>query len=636
MKFSYNWLQTFFDAPLPAPAVIEEKLTFHSSEVEEVEVVGDDTVFDVKVLPDKSAWLMSHRGLARELSVILDLAMKHDPLQGEVILGASLSDVRVVLDAPVCDFYGAAIIDGVKVGPSPDWLRARLEAIGQRSINNIVDATNYVMFELGQPLHAFDSSIFKRDSNGCIEVKVTRAFEGELLTTLSNEELSLTSEDVVITDGVSGAPLALAGVKGGLNSGVTEATTTILLEAAHFDRVATRLASRRHKLPTDAAKRYENGLSRSITPYGLLAGAKLIAEIAGGQVVGYTTAGDSSVVRQPVTVAVTDINRVLGVTITPTEVTQILGRFGYQMDTNGIVFTVTPSHERDDLRIEQDLIEEVGRIYGLTNIKSIPPVNAEVVELNARLYYAEVIRRALTGLGFSEVYTSSFRENDIAHIKNALASDKSYLRSRLQDNLLEVRAKNIPFRDLLGLRAVQVFEIGTVFGVHEEAFHVGLAVQTGTEYKAKVDDTLLATAVAALETALGMAIAPVHTAPGYVEFSLDALLPQLPVPTAYEPAQKSAAILYKPFSAYPSVSRDIAMWVGEGTALETVESTLRAAAGPLLVRLTHLDTFSKEGRTSLAFRLVFQSNEKTLDGSEVDALMGTVYDAVAKAGWEVR
>jgi phenylalanyl-tRNA synthetase beta chain len=146
----------------------------------------------------------------------------------------------------------------------------------------------------------------------------------------------------------------------------------------------------------------------------------------------------------------------------------------------------------------------------------------------------------------------------------------------------------------------------------------------------------LAAAVAALEAALGVAITPVHTAPGYFEFSLDALLPQLPVPTSYEPVQKSATILYKPFSAYPSVSRDIAMWVGEGTALEAVETTLRAAAGPLLVRLTHLDTFTKEGRTSLAFRLVFQSNEKTLDGSEVDALMGAVYDAVAKAGWEVR
>lgn len=636
MRFSYNWLQTYFDAPLPSPVVIEEKLTFHSSEVEEVEVVGDDTVFDLKVLPDKSAWLMSHRGLARELSVILGLPMKHDPLRGEVVLGEPLPEVRVVLDTSVCDFYGAAVIEGVTVGPSPVWLRTRLEAIGQRSINNIVDATNYVMFELGQPLHAFDAHTFTTDTAGVREVRVRAAHADEQLTTLSNEELVLSPQDIVISDGVSGVPLALAGVKGGLNSGVTEGTTTILLEAAHFDRVATRLASRRHKLPTDAAKRYENGLSRSITPYGLMAGAKLIAEIAGGRVVGCTTAGDSSIVRQPVTVALTDINRVLGVTIAPDEVTQIFERFGYVTETDGVVYIVTPPHERDDLLITQDLIEEVGRVFGLAQIESIPPVKADVVELNARLYYAEVIRRTLTSLGFSEVYTSSFRGKDIAHIKNALASDKSYLRSRLMDNLLEVRAKNLPFRDLLGVTAVQVFEIGTVFGATEEAFHVGLAVQTGTEYKAKTDDSLMAAAVAALEAALGIQIAPLHTAPGYVEFSLEAILLQLPTPTSYESYDKPQPVLYQPFSTYPSVSRDVAMWVGEGTQLAAVEQVLRTAAGDLLVRLTHLDTFTKDGRTSLAFRLVFQSHEKTLDGAEVDACMANVYDAVAQAGFEVR
>jgi phenylalanyl-tRNA synthetase beta chain len=636
MRFSHQWLQTFFATPLPATAVIEEKLTFHSSEVEEVVTVGDDTVYDLKVLPDKSAWLLSHRGLAKELSVILDMPLQHDPIQGSVDYGATLTDVRIVLDTPTCDFYGAAIIDGVTVGPSPDWLKSRLEAIGQRSINNIVDATNYIMFELGQPLHAFDANTFTKDTAGAREVRVRAAVADEKLTTLSQEELTLTTDDAVITDGVAGTVLALAGVKGGLHSGVTAVTTTILLEAAHFDRVATRLGAQRHKLPTDAAKRYENGLARSVTPYGLLAGAKLIADIAGGQVVGTVTAGDSTVQREAVSVSVTDINRVLGITITPAEVMNILGRFGYSVTTNGIVCTVVPSHERDDLLLKQDLIEEVGRMYGLSNIVSIPPSPAPVEELNTRHYYAEKIRTVLTELGFSEVYTSSFRNKDIAHIKNALASDKSYLRSRLQDNLLEVRQKNIPYRDLLGLSAVQVFEIGTVFGATEEAFHVGLAVQTGTEYKAKVDDPLLAAAVTALEQELGTKLTFVHEAPGYVEFSLEALLATLPTPASYETTTKAPALLYKPFSLYPSVSRDIAMWVSEGTALETVEASLLAAAGPLLVRLTHLDTFTKEGRTSLAFRLVFQSNEKTLDGSEVDACMQAVYDAVAGQGWEVR
>ncbi len=636
MKFSHNWLQTFFDAPLPAPAVIEEKLTFHSSEVEEVVTVGDDTVYDVKVLPDKSAWLLSHRGLAKELSVILNMPMKHDPLRGDIDYGASLSDVRIVLDTPTCDFYGAAVIEGVTVGPSPEWLKVRLEAIGQRSINSIVDATNYVMFELGQPLHAFDAKTFAADTTGVKEVCVRAAKAGETLTTLSSENLTLTPDDAVITDGVSGATLALAGIKGGLNSGVTEATTTVLLEAAHFDRVATRLGAQRHKLPTDAAKRYENGLSRSVTPYGLLAGAKLIAEIAGGAVRGITTSGESSVVRPQVGVTLTDINRVLGITISAAEVATIWERFGYEVAVAGETFTVAPPHERDDVEVKQDLIEEIGRIYGLSHIVSIAPTPAPLHELNVRHYYAEKIRDVLTALGFSEVYTSSFRNKDIAHIKNALASDKSYLRSRLMDNLLEVRQKNVPHRDLLGLSAVKVFEIGTVFGATDEAFHVGVTVQTGTEYKSKVDDPLLATAVSTLETALGVALAPVHTAPGYVEFSLEALLATLPMPTGYDTAPKAEIILYKPFSAYPSVSRDIAMWVSEGIAVTVVESVLTQSAGALLVRLTHLDTFTKDGRTSLAFRLVFQSKEKTLDGSEVDTLMGSVYDAVAKAGWEVR
>jgi phenylalanyl-tRNA synthetase beta chain len=636
MKFSYNWLQTFFDTPLPAPTVIAEKLTFHSSEVEEVVTLGNDTVFDLKVLPDKSAWLLSHRGLAKELSVILDIPMKYDPLRGAVTYPALLSQVRVEINTPLCGFYSAAVIDGVTVGPSPAWLCERLEAIGQRPINNIVDATNYVMFNLGQPLHAFDATTFAKDAIGRQEVRVRAANEGETLVTLSGEELTFTSADVVITDGVAGQVLALAGVKGGKDSGVTEVTTTILLESAHFNRVATRLGAQRHKLMTDAAKRYENGLSRSVTPYGLMAGAELIAEIAGGTVTGVVTAGDSTVVREPVSVSVADICRVLGITILATEVAAILDRFGYEIVRNGDIFTIIPPHERDDVVIKEDVIEEVGRIYGLTHIVSIPPVVAPVAEINVRHYYAEKIRSVLCGLGFSEVYTSSFREKDVAHIKNALASDKSYLRSRLLDNLLEVRERNIPHRDLLGLSAVKIFEIGTVFDATSEAFHIGIATQSGTVYKSKIDDTLLNEAVTALEAALGVKVQPLHTAPGYFEFSLDALLKTLPVPAAYDGVKKSSPVLYKPFSVYPSVSRDIALWVGEGTAVDDVAAALRAAAGDFLVRLTHLDTFTKDGRTSLAFRLVFQSNEKTLGGSEVDALMGAVYDAVAKAGWEVR
>lgn len=637
MKFSYNWLQTYFEEPLPIPTLVAEKITFHSSEIEEIVVVGDDTVFDIKVLPDKSAWLLSHRGLAKELSVIYSLSLKDDPFTATPGFLTEKNTVKISLDTPVCDFYGTALITGVSVGPSPAWLVSRLEAIGQRSINNIVDATNYVMFDLGQPLHAFDADTLGLSDTGAPHIRIRSAIAGEHFTTLSNEERELTTDDAVITDGISGRVLALAGVKGGLDSGVTSETKTILLESAHFDRVAIRKSSQRHKLQTDAAKRYENGLSRAVAPHGLVACARLITAIAGGTVTEIATAGESADLRKPVTVSLSKINSVLGVSLTKNDITDILNRFGYFYEVDSEEsFAVTPPPERDDLLVAEDVIEEIGRIHGLAHIVSIPPLVQPLAKINARQYYAHLIRTVLAELGFAEVYTSSFRSLDTVHLKNALASDKSYLRSRLQENLLEVRERNIPHRDLLGLNAVQVFEIGTVFGVEHEAFHVGLAVQTNTQYKAKIDDALLITAVTTIETALGKKVSVLHTAPGYIEFSLDELVAVLPVPADYAAFVRPNDVMYKSFSVYPAVSRDIAMWVAQEVEILEVERLLRTAAGENMVRLTHLDTFSKDERTSLAFRLVFQSHQKTLESSEVDAQMSVIYDAVSRAGFEVR
>lgn len=636
MKFSHNWLQTFFEAPLPSVQELEDKLTFHSSEVEETMAVGDDVVIDVKVLPDKSAWLLSHRGLAKELSVILGVPLKHDPLAYPVTDMESLSAVRVMINTPVCDYYSAAVISGIKVGPSPVWLTKRLEVIGQRSINNIVDATNYVMFELGQPLHAFDAETFTKDENGIRVIKITGATAGAKFTTLSKEVIELTEHDTVITDGVSGEVLALAGVKGGLNSGVTAATTNIILESAHFDRVATRLSAQRHKLPTDAAKRYENGLSRSVAPYGLFACAKLIADIAGGAILGKVFSGDATVLRLPVSVSVAEINRVLGITVTAEDVSGILNRFEYEVVGSSDVFTVTPPHERDDITIRQDLIEEIGRMYGLAHIVSIIPAAASVGELNNRHYYAEKIREGLVALGFSEIYTSSFRATDVVHIKNALASDKSFLRSSLRENIKEAVIKNVPNRDLLGLLAIKLFEIGTVFGKDSEAFHVALGVQSGTTYRAKVDDTLLKEAQEAIVEMLGAPIAWTGTDAGVTEFTLDALLPNLPPASSYVPVTKTPDITYEPFSAYPSVTRDIALWVPVAIDTDAVLNILKNIAGALCVRISLFDTFIKDDKTSLAFRLVFQSKQKTLTASEVDERMTAVYKACSESGWEVR
>lgn len=635
MLVSYNWLQTFFATPLPSPEEIAEKLTFHSSEIEEVKVVGEDTVIDVKVLPDKSAWLLSHRGIAKELSVILNIPLQADSLKVDLEDIKNSSLISVSLNTSTCDFYSATLVSGVKVGPSPVWLKERLEAVGQKSINNIVDITNYVMLETGQPLHAFDAETLKLN-DGTYSVGVRQAVAGEKFVSLTKEEYTLTTEDAVIIDGQDEV-LALAGVKGGLNSGITEATTSIILEAAHFDRVAVRKTANRHRILTDASKRYENGVSVAIAPKAVVMATKMFKDLTGGEVTAMTTSGHYEVSRRPVRVELAKINSVLGVDLDVESVSDILKRFGYHYEVSGSDFTVTPDFERDDINIPADLVEEIGRMYGLDKIIAKKPALVKGVAINKRHYYADVIRGILEDLGFSEVYTSSFRDSDIVRLQNALASDKGYLRSSLAKNISEALERNLPYRDLLGIKAVQVFEIGTVFDRETEEFMVALAVQTNTSYKPKVDDELWQNAIASLKATLGVELDYKVASPGVITFSLDQLLLQLPDPQTYHHQAKLTETVYKTPSIYPPVSRDVALWVGEGAGVEVVEEFItNSVPKELLARLTHLDTFSKDGRTSLAFRLVFLSKEKTLDGSEVDVLMSTIYDAIAKAGFEVR
>lgn len=635
MKISYNWLQTFFDTPLPPTVELESLLTFHSSEIEEVEVVGADTMIDVKVLPDKSAWLMSHRGVAKEISTIIGKPLTADPFLTIPQLSPMAQNIEINLETTDCDYYGSALITGVKMGPSPDWLVSRLKTIGQRSINNVVDATNYVMFELGQPLHAFDAEKIGI-VDGKHKIVVRGAKPDEKITTLTGEDFEMQAGQTLIVDGSNDSAIAIAGIKGGKQAAVDASTTSLLLEAAHFDRVKVRNTSKVIKLRTDASARYENGISVAIAPIALTAAVELITKIAEGSLVGYASVGSTDVSRATVSTTLTRIKSVLGVQISLSEVEDIIKRFGYLYNVSGEEITVTPPFERDDLVIAEDLIEDIGRIYGMDKIVAIAPTVQALPAFNNRHYYAEKIRGVLLAQGFSEIFTSSFRNVDEVKIKNALASDKSFLRSNLSHNIREAVIKNIPYRDLLGLTHIAVFEIGSVFNASTESFNVAIGVQTGTSYKTKVDDVLLTSAKKAIETELGSTIEWTSGLEGVIEFSLDGVLDTLPKITAYDTVKKGEEKIYQAFSLYPSVSRDIALWVPEETSVEEVVNVLKDKASTLCVRLTHLDTFSKEGRTSLAFRLVFQSKEKTLDGSVVDELMKVVYDATAKASWEVR
>lgn len=644
MLVSYTWLKDYVGDSLPAPDEVVSLLTEHAFEVEGVEQVGDDTVIDVDVLPNRASDCLCHRGIARELASIIDTKLTHDPLVETPNLTDSTELAVAIADTKACPRFTASVIRSVTVGESPDWLKDRLVAIGQRPINNIVDATNYVMFALGQPLHAYDADLFPQsDGSWQFGVRYARAGESiDLIAESGTDEdrtVALDGNEVLVVDGSSDTPIGLAGVKGGRFAGVHGDTVNVIIEAAHFHPTITRKTARRLGIVIDASKRFENEPSRELPPYAQAAIVSLITDIAGGTYAGTTDVYEETKKNPTVTINPERVNALLGLSLSVEEMSDILVRIGCRVERDGAQLQATGPFERTDLQIEEDFIEEVGRIYGYEHVSAVVPEPVPLPEYNARHYYSENIRACLTSLGFSEVITSSFKKKDTVQLKNALASDKSCLRSNLTANIADALDRNASLTDLLGITDTRMFEIGTVFETSDDgiAEHVSVALGVRVRpsgYSGK-EDTILTEALTALEGTLGVPL-NAHVQKGIAEFDLTALLQQLPAPTAYDEVVVGKEITYQPFSSYPHITRDIALWVAEGTDPEDVAAVLNAHAGPLRVRTDLFDTFTKDERTSYAFRLVFQSHEKTLTDAEVNEFMNKVYEAVAEKGWEVR
>jgi phenylalanyl-tRNA synthetase beta chain len=630
MKVSYNILNTFFDGKLPSPLEIENAFTFHSWEIEEVIEKDGDTLFDIKVLPDKSAWALSHRGIAKDLSVVLNISLAHDPFSHRKELAPIANELSVSVQTPKCDRYTAAYITDVSVGPSPLWLQKNLATLGQRSINNVVDATNYVMILLGQPLHAFDAGKLTGVSVG---VRAARA--DETIMTLTGESYVLSPEDTIIVDGASDTPIGIAGVKGGKHAEVDMNTTDLVIESAHFDAISVRKTSQRLKLRTDASMRYENGICSDVTTYALHEVVRLIQEVARGSLIGYVDTGKDAPTRTSVSVSLSKINSVLGLSLAQDTVEEIIARFGYTHSWAGDTLTVTPPFERPDLVIPEDLIEEIGRIHGYDHVVSVTPPPAALPTINKSFYYVDALRNALQNAGFSEVFTSSFKELDEVKLKNALASDKGYLRSTLSKNITEALVKNAPNADLLGVGEIAIFEIGTIFKKEGEMLSLALGVSSPSGYKAKKDDVVLERGISAVEEVLGVALSWTKEV-GVAEVVLSDILATFPQSTVDGAFEKMPDVAYKPFSNYPYASRDIAFWAEADTDAEEVKKNIVSSAGSLLVRADMFDAFLKEGKISYAFRLIFQSHERTLTTEEINVAMDSVSGALRGLGYEIR
>lgn len=645
MKVLHSWLQDYVGPALPDAAAVAELLTFHAFEIDSVTTVADDAVLDVDVLPNRAADALSHRGIARELGTILSAPLVYDPLREQIAVTKTDRVTVDIADAAACPRFTAAVITGVTVQESPEWLQERLRVVGQRPINNLVDATNYVMYALGQPLHVYDADKFPA-AHHTWQFSIRYARPDETIELLAEGEhgtdrtVTLTGTELIIAEGSSDTPIGLAGVKGGRFAEVHAGTKNIIIEAAHFDPVLIRQTARRLGIVTDASKRFENAPSRELPLYAQREIGQLILEIAGGEQGGVVDAYPNSIAATPVMVTLEKVNSRLGLSLTATEVQALCKRLGATVEESAAdQFLVTAPWERTDLVIEEDYIEEVGRLHGLSNIQAVLPEVVPLREINKRQYYSDRMRTALVQAGFSEVITTTFQKKGDIQLQNALASDKRYVRQTLQKNITAVLDANSVHTDLLGLPAVRVFEIGTVFKRSETGIteHLSLALGARTKgngYSPK-DDALLSEGCAAIQTALGVEL-PWEGAAGTAELNVSAVLPELPTPQAYEPLPEMPTVTYAPISPYPAVARDIALFVTGNETPEEVQAVLRATAGELCVRQTLFDTFSKEGRTSYAFRLVFLSHVKTLTDSEVNTIMERVYTGAAERGWEVR
>lgn len=770
MKVSYSWLQTYFDAPLPPIEKVAEAFTFHSFEIEEV--VGD--ILDLKVLPNRAQDCLSHRGVALDLSAILNMPIRSDVLR-EPIPSWPSHQVPIVVEAPGCDRYMAAVVRGVTVKESPQWLKDALQSVGQRSINNIVDATNYVMLNCGQPLHAFDLS--KIDTG----VVVRQAVESESIQILGGTTVSLQPSVLIIAE-KGGQALGIAGIKGGTKAEIDAKTTDILIESAHFNATQIRKSAQFLKLWTDASLRFQNNLSPELCAYGMRDVIALIQSIAGGSLEGVTDSWGGPAKPFKVGVSVHEVTEVLGAPYSKAEIQEVFerlclpyecitvprekivalarqsigapyklgasvrndapqafdcssfsawlcaqvgitaprvsvdqflwgmpiekgelkpgdlilantkkGHVWYESDVflpgvsvpegvdhvgvyvgDGEVIhaagdphhrviiekldesdrflntvgyrrpygideerlVVTVPFERTDLKMKEDLIEEVGRILGYDRVQAQELTSPTPVLYTDKRKRIEALRSLLVNEGFNEVSTYAMTDVGDVELMKPLADDKRFLRSTLAHEHAKSILLNTPNMPLIGAEDVRLFEVGHIWPNGKETFVVGITYSSPGKNANQKRDAAFTEVRKKISDLLQKEIPQGMVCGNTIEFNVHELVEEGPSIASMPEVEKLGA--YRPFSIYPFVLRDIALWVPEDVGPEEITLHIQKKGTDLLQRIDLFDTFSKDGKVSYAFHLVFQSIERTLSDVEVSKIMESITESVLSKGWSVR
>lgn len=666
MKTSLEWLRQY--APdLPSAPTAGEALTMAGFPVEQIDRIGEDEVLDVEVTSNRPD-LLSHIGVARELAAVLGLPFGLETPQPPEA-GEKASDVTSVeierLD--LCPHYAARIVRGIKIGPSPAWMQRRLTAVGLRPINNVVDVTNYVLFETGQPLHAFD---FNKLAGRRIVVRTAR--DGETLRTLDGMDRKLTPDMLCICDAAK--PAALAGVMGGEFSEVTGATTDLLLESARFDPLSIRNTSRKLRLMSDSSYRFERGLDPTLAKRAADRACELIRETAGGTLLsGFAEAGSEGYEQKSLTLRFAALDRLLGTQLPRDEVVDALDRLGLSPQATGKDVSCTiPSH-RLDLDLEVDLIEEAARIVGYEEIPLREHITVEVRPADVALEAVELIRDTLTAAGYFEAVTFSFVSD---RLQKAFLPEGASLRrvdpgvrkadGHLRPSLLPGLCESLRYNETVGNHEAALFEIGNVFyrGGKNPVEERRLAFAGGTSYADcrgilealldRLDARRPVKVIPAVRTGFGRDacgqvlwgeepigfigkldrpaadLLDLRELPAICEVDADALV------KGYQPIPQ-----LRPLPRFPAVRRDVSLLVADDLPYDRISTLVEALKLPDVESVEHTSTYRgkplSKDQKSVTLTLVFRNPDRTLSREDADtAITRLVKAAGEELGAQIR
>lgn len=652
MLVSWTWLSRYLDLPM-TPAALADALSLSGLNHESTAEVGDDVVIDLEVTSNRGDCL-GHIGVAREIAVLYDLPLKL-PTPQPAEASFPVTDFALIRnDFPAaCPRYTARVIRGVKIGSSPAWLADSLRSIGLTPVNNVVDVTNYVMMECGQPLHAFDLAAIADN-----QIVVRPGKPGEQLEAIDHRTYQLDAETCVIAD--AERALAIAGVMGGAGSEVTAATTDLLLEAAIFTPLNVRRSARGLKLHSPSSYRFERRVDPAGVDWASRRACQLILETAGGELAsGLLDSAPQVPTREPVVLRLAQIERILGIQIDREEVIRILSVLGCGLQPTTDALTIDPPSWRHDLTREADMIEEVARIHGYDKIPEDSPIP---VAPSARRDFdtaMDRVRQVLLAGGISEAMTPSivtskldtvlspWTERAALQTETPLLKGATCLRRSLLPSLLQSRADNWSAASW----EADLYEVAHIYlpgatpgDLPEEQYSVGLVCGQDFFHLKGLLEAMLRSlgsrgrlvvasqAIEGLDRELSVALHLDSNPIGYLgqvskQLQQKLKLPgqtcvaELSLPAIFQGAQLVPQ--FQPVSPFPMISRDLNLIVSEAVRWIDLETSTRAAGGAVLACVRYQETYRApekdgEGTKRILFSVDLQRQNGTLTGSEAD------------------